>query len=289
MDKPDMFDIDISDISSTMLLTFYCRVKESQPPDPMINDPEAIKMAETLKGQLASSRLRMYRDLAAGKIKTQLAVFITLRALRFDRYTRDFLKDNPGGTVINMGCGLDTRFWRTDNGSMNYFDIDLPEVIAIKKKLVSETRRYHLIGSSVLDYGWMQQLKQQSSGPYLFLAEGLLMYLEKEAVKAMVAGLRQEFPGSQLACEVVHMSMASGWLKKLGELRMQAASHVGRGVTFTFGVKDGHEMESWAPGVKLLDEWSYFDDNEPRLGWTRIYGKIPSMRKKQWVVNYRLG
>ncbi|MFA5078972.1 MAG: class I SAM-dependent methyltransferase, partial [Dehalococcoidia bacterium] len=213
MEKPDLFDVTISDISSTMLVTLYCRAMESRSRDPVINDPQAVRIADAINSRLASSDNRLYRDLARGKLDKKLRVFISLRARRFDDYARAFLLDNPGGTVVNLGCGLDTRFWRIDDGKLSFFDLDLPDVIEIKRKLCRETERYHMIASSVLDYNWLWLLENKTGGPVLFLAEGLFMYLEKKAVRELVLKLQASYPGCELICEVVNESMIHGWLK----------------------------------------------------------------------------
>ncbi len=62
----------------------------------------------------------------------------------------------PDGVIVNIGCGLDSRFLRIDTGKGIFYDLDLPEIIEIKKDFFDETSRYHLIASSVLDYGWME-------------------------------------------------------------------------------------------------------------------------------------
>jgi len=271
-----------------MLITLYCRAMESQSPDPIISDPEAVRIAAALNNQLRNSQDRLYRELGQGKLNRKLIIFISLRARRFDDYARAFLRDNPAGTIINLGCGLDTRFWRIDNGSMSFYDLDLPEIIEIKKKLCSNTGRYHMIASSVLDYDWLDTLKKQVNGPVLFMAEGLFMYLEQKDVKELVLHLQRCFPGSELVCEVVNDSIVHGWLKGAMNMRMHKQLHVGGGAIFLSGIKDGKEMENWAPGIKLLDEWSHFDSAEKKLGWARVYGRIPSMRRVQWTVHYRL-
>ncbi|MBN1691410.1 MAG: class I SAM-dependent methyltransferase [Dehalococcoidia bacterium] len=289
MQKHGIFNIDINDVSSTMLLTLYCHARESRSADPIIDDPRAVEITAALNRQLAGSADRMYRDLADGKLNKKLITFITLRARQFDRYTQDFLSSRPDGSVVNLGCGLDTRFWRVDNGSARFYDLDLPGVIKIKRKLMSETDRYRMIASSVLDFRWMDLLKQHGSSPCLFLAEGLLMYLEKDSVRDLLLKLQTEFPGSELVCEVVHESVVNGWLKGAMNLRMQGELHLGQEATFVSGVRDGHEMESWSPGINLLSEWSHFDSDEKKLGWARLFGKIPGMRRVQWTVHYRLG
>jgi methyltransferase (TIGR00027 family) len=289
VENSELLDVKISDISSTMLVTLYCRAMESRSPDPVINDPEAVRIADVINSRLAASKDRLYTELGQGKLNKRLSVFISLRAKKFDDYARAFLLGNPGGTVVNLGCGLDTRFWRIDDGKMRFYDLDLPEVIEIKRKLCSETERYHMIASSVLDDNWLSLLKKQAAGPVLFLAEGLFMYLEKKDVKYLVLKLQSSFPGCELVCEVVNESMVHGWLRGAMNMRMQGQLHLGSGATFHFGIRDGKEIESWSPGIRLMDEWSYFDPAEKRLGPARFMGVIPWMRRLQWTAHYKLG
>ena len=74
---------------------------------------------------------------------------------------------------------------------------------------MEETDRYHLIGLSVLDHRWMDRLTAEQMGPFLFLAEGLLMYLPSDGARALILKLQSRFPGSELVFETVN----SYWLK----------------------------------------------------------------------------
>ena len=60
-------------------------------------------------------------------------------------------------------------------------------------------------------------------------------------------------------------------------------------VVYEFGVRDSHDLERWGPGLVLLDDWTYFDESEPRLGWMRLLARWPLFRRSQWTVHYRLG
>jgi methyltransferase (TIGR00027 family) len=288
MEKSGILNVRLTDISSTMLITLYCRSLESQSPDPVLCDPKAVEITSALNALLARSNDRMYRELYKGNLDRRLVTFISLRAKEFDEYARDFLSRNPGGAIVNLGCGLDTRFWRIDDGKMVFYDLDLPEVIAIKKQLCGETERYSMIASSVLDFGWMTHLKNHGGRPFLFLAEGLFMYLEEKNVRELVIKLQSDFPGSELVCEVANESVTHGWLKNALNAKMRGQFHLGRGATFLSGIKDSMDIEGWSPGIKFLDEWSYFDANERKLGILNLIGKIPWMRRVQWTARYRL-
>jgi methyltransferase (TIGR00027 family) len=278
-----------ADVAETCLLTLSCHALDSLSEDPILRDDKAVELIQTLKPALATAESRMLRKLATGKIDQRLVVFISLRAKHFDDYSREFLARNPNGTIVNLGCGMDSRFQRVDNGQMRFFDIDLPDVIALKKKLFEENERYTLLGTSVLAFDWMDQLIEKSEGPVLFLAEGLLMYLEPERVKELVLILQSRFPGAELVCEVFNKAWLGPMMKKIASGKMQRRFQMGKNAEFKFGLAQSDEMEQWNPGIIFLDEWSYFDSDHPRLGALRWFRNAKLFRYTQWVVHYRLG
>jgi O-methyltransferase involved in polyketide biosynthesis len=289
MKRLQILGIELGDVSISLLLTFYALVLESQSENPIIHDPKAEEIASVLNRELLKSEDSYFRTLAKGEINQELSVHIALRAQKYDEYVKDFLKRHPCGTVINIGCGLDTRFWRIDNGKLHFYDLDLPHVIEIKRKLCRETERYHMLSASALEQVWMNVVLDNAAGPYIFLAEGVFMYLDMEDVKTLVLELKNRFPGCELVCEVFnHFWLRRPW-KALVDFKMQREFHLGKDVTFSFGLKSGREMESWSPGIEFIDEWSYLESGEKKLGWTRLMGNFALLKRTQWTVHYRLG
>lgn len=286
--KKELFGTALNDVSETLLITLYCRALETKTKDPVLKDYKAVEIAEKLDPELSVSESALRRNLARGKVRKELRLYISLRAGRYDRYARDFLAENPKGVVVNLGCGLDTRFFRIDDGKTVLYDLDLPEVIELKKGLISETDRYHYIASSVLNYSWMDRIKERHPGPFLFLAEGLFMYLPQEEVKKLVIELHRTFPGSYLACEMANSAIQKTPLKELTKFKMRRQLHLGIGAFYSSGISDGKEMERWVHGIKYLGDWSYFDEKEKKLGLFRLLGRIPLFWKMQWTVYYKL-
>jgi len=280
-------DLNIGDVGVTSFLTLYCHAVESQSKDPILNDPKAVEVTRELSKILSGSKNRLERDLSKGKLKKSMVVHIAIRAKQYDRYVSDFLKESPGGVVVNIGCGLDSRFFRIDNKKVIFYDLDLPEVIEIKKHFFRETKRYKLIASSVLDYIWMPVVAKHK-GPFLFIAEGVFMYLNRSDVRSLVLKLQKEFPGSDLVCEVVNSLWVDTPLKTIVNFKMQRELHLGKGTTFNFGIKGSREMEEWSPGIKFLDEWSYFESNEKKLGLLKIFKHFGLLNRTQWTVHYKL-
>jgi methyltransferase (TIGR00027 family) len=280
-------EIVLGDVAATSLVTLYCHAIESRSADPILSDPKSVEVTRALDPALSGSDDPLERRLVEGRLDPMLVAHIAIRAKKYDEYVSDFLARYPDGVVVNIGCGLDSRFLRTDNGTVQFYDLDLPEVIALKKRFFDETDRYHLFASSVLDHEWMSVVSAHS-GPFLFLAEGVFMYLDGDAVRDLVLRLREEFPGSELVCEVFNSFWLKKPLNKLVEHKMRRRLHLGKDAVFQSGIRRSDEMEGWHPGIRLLDDWSYFDSGEKKLGWLKIFSRFRLFRYTQWTVHYRL-
>jgi len=276
----------ISDVSSTMLITLYARAHESVSPDPIIKDPKAVEMIEVIKKSIAGSDNPIHKKILSGSYNKKLAVTMALRCRRFDRYVLDFMSRYPEGTVINLGCGLDTRFYRIDNGKVIWFDIDFQEVIELRKQFMEENKRHVFIGNSVLSPDWMSMVK--TGGPYLILAEGVFMYLTEPDVKELLNRIQSELGNAEIVCEVTNRywvdKMNSSWMK----WKFKRQLGMKGGAVFTFGIPDSTYFEGWSRNYRFLDDWTYFDDHEKKLGWFNLFSFIRVLRKVQWTVHYRI-
>ena len=70
--------------------------------------------------------------------------------------------------------------------------------------------------------------------------------------------------------------------------KMQRELHMGKDATFNFGIRHSQEMENWNSGIEFLDDWTYLDEPEPKIGWLRIFRNLEIFRRTQWTVHYRL-
>jgi O-methyltransferase involved in polyketide biosynthesis len=277
----------IGDVASTSFITLYCHALETLSDNPILSDPKSVEITTELNKTLSRSDRTLDRILVSGTLDRRLIVHIAIRAKKYDDYARNFLQRFPDGVIVNIGCGLDSRFLRIDNGRVVFYDLDLPEITAIKKVFFTTTERYHLISSSVLDFDWMAEVRQHK-GPFLFMAEGVFMYLEGKDVRSLVLKIRETFPGSELVSEVVNAFWLRYPLKNILDYKMQRQVHLGKDAMFRSGISDGREMEQWNSGIQFLDEWSYLDSEEKKLGWLRLLRHIELIRKTQWTVHYLL-
>jgi O-methyltransferase involved in polyketide biosynthesis len=255
-------------------MTLYIRAMESQRPDALIKDEKAVA--------LVTNRSYDFDRIRQLKMDEDDKVGVILRNLEFDRQVRDFLTRHPDAVVVHIGCGLDSRFERVDNGKVEWYDLDLPEVIEQRRKFIGgEGKRYHLLAGSVFDSAWLDKVSVHRQRPFLFLAEGVLMYFEEAQVKSLVLMLRNHFPGAELVFDAF-----SPFLVRANNLRMAISKF---GVRYHWGLRRGQEIEKWGDGIHLLDEWGYFDRPEPRLDHIRWMRHIPLLARVMRVYHYRLG
>src|SRR5512133_2211957 len=173
-----------------MVRPLYARAKESVSRDPIIKDPKAVEMIETIKKEIAGSANPIHKKILNDRYNPKLAVTLSLRSRRFDLYVNDFLSKYPAATVINLGCGLDTRFYRTDNGKVMWYDIDFPGVIELRRRFMEENSRHFFIADSILSPEWIARVK--TDAPCLILAEGVFMYLTEPDVKELLNTIQRE-------------------------------------------------------------------------------------------------
>lgn len=264
----------LSGVAETLLLPLYIRAMESQRPDALIKDDKAVALIEKLNPD--SSWITKMR------VDEEDKVGIVLRTREFDRYARDFLARHPEAVVVHIGCGLDSRFERVDNGTVEWYDLDLPEVIELRRKLIGgEGVRYHFLSCSVFDSAWLNTVSTHRQRPFLFLAEGVLHYFEEAQVKSLFLTLRDHFSGAELVCDAYSPYMV--WLSNLRFARTKIRAR------YRWGLKRGKDVEKWGNGIYLLDEWFYFSRPEPRLAHVQWMRHIPLFAKASGIFHYRFG
>jgi O-methyltransferase involved in polyketide biosynthesis len=194
----------------------------------------------------------------------------------------DFLARNPDAVVVHIGCGLDTRFERVDNGRVEWFDLDVPDVMELRRKLISsESSRYHTLAASVFDDGWLEEVNHYKPRPFMFLAEGVFPYFEEAQVKSLFLRLRKHFPGSELVCDA-HTPFVI-WVDNLHLAFAKVKARL------QWSIRQGKDVESWGGGIRLLGEWNYYEDDESPLKAFRWVRLIPSLAKSSGIFHYSLG
>jgi len=259
---------DLQGVARTLLVPLACRALESGRPDAILHDPRALEVYTALGGN---------PDFLLGMGATDRFVTV-MRARQFDTFSRAFLGRNPGACVVDIGCGLDTRFERLDDGQLTWLGVDLPEVIELRRTVLPDTERSKTIGQSMFEISWLDEVLRLDK-PVIFLAEGVFPYISTTEVKPMLLEMAARFPSGELVYDAAasfisrHHNRTSTVLKRSG-------------TRILWDARTPQEEESW--GLRLLDHWYYFDDLEPRLGAFRWLRLIPFMAQATGIFHFRL-
>lgn len=184
----DKHQVRLGAVQETLFIPLAARARESQKRHPVLRDPKAVEMVRSI-------------DYDAGKYGRGAGGSVTvLRTAIIDHWVRGFLAEHPAGTVAELGTGLNTRFERTDNGQVHWFDLDLPDTIALRREFFADTARRQMVAASVLDEEWLPVVAH-SQGPYCFVTDGVLAYLPEDQVTRLLTRIADRFPGALLVLD----------------------------------------------------------------------------------------
>lgn len=259
--------MNLSDVSQTAVYTLVCRVMQAEKKIPIISDPMAALCLDNMLS-LASEedirRILKWKKMMGGMGSSD-AKRIAQRAIVIDGIVNEYISNNPSCTVITLGCGFDTRFWRIDNSKCRYIELDMPETIEFKKEILKDHLSYEQIGCSVLDTKWIDKVTSVGNDNFLLTAEGLFMYLPKPEAAGLLQVISQRFSRSQFVFDMAPQKYTKGFWHKL--IAWQFKLFLGLDVPWVFGLKDPRDFESYGSGFKVID------DKGPK-GWFIITASV---------------
>jgi O-methyltransferase involved in polyketide biosynthesis len=199
--------VGLSGVSATLLPNLARRAAAAAAKRPLLEDPLAVEALERLDYDVTDASRRG-------------ASWHAVRVATFDGAVRRFLRRHPGGTVVALGEGLETQFWRVDNGRMRWLTVDLPPVLDLRRRVLPEESRQQSYPGSALDLGWVDEVGPGAA--VLVTAQGVLPYFERDEVHALIAAMAGRLPGSSFVFDVVPGRMLEFVRKQSGPERDQA-------------------------------------------------------------------
>ena len=261
--------VSLAGAAESLLLPLFSRAFESCRDQPLLRDLKAIELTGRLEFDASAlSRNRLYHTI------------ICIRTRYFDAAVEEFLRLNPTGIVVNLGCGLDTRFERVDNGTARWVEVDFPEVIELRRKLLPESDRRKFVGCSITDHAWLDAVDASETTPVFFFAEGVFMFLPPNAARELITQIGQRFAGSTLMFDAV---------KPIEVLLRRYHPTLRRTqALLRWGLSGAAEIERWDPAFRLDNEWFYCEEAEPRLGWYRLLRYVPWLGRTAWILRFKI-
>jgi O-methyltransferase involved in polyketide biosynthesis len=208
---------------------------------------------------------------------------VVIRAKEFDDWITGFISKNADATIVYLGCGLDTRILRVDPpSSVRWFDIDYPEVIELRRSLFSGREGYTMVGASILDREWFDQVP--ADNPTLVLAEGVFEYITEDEVKTLLNRVTSYFKTGEVLFDVMN-----SFAIESGRKRLAATT----GATHKWAVDDLHNVDRLNARMKRIKSLSLFRSRYMRkltIKERLLYGILsiaPTFRNMLRMLRYR--
>ncbi len=183
---------------------------------------------------------------------------------------KEYLKQYPEATIVNIGCGLDETGKACDNGRCSIVNIDFPDIIEIRKKLIAEQNREKNIACDLKDYTWMKEI--DDSKGVIFFAAGVFHYFKMDEVKELVLELAKRYTGGCLVFDSVG---------KLGLKLMMSKTLKNMGIKDVDGffyINNPEKDLNWSEKIKVTSKGymlGYYGMKSPNIHFThRLLGKI---------------
>jgi len=237
----DKVKIQLSGVSETLLLPLWARAQCSSGHHLPLNDTKAIELVENIDYDFSKI------DKAFG---FESLLINTARTKQFDNKIKAYIAEHSHASVINLGAGLDTTFYRVDNGLIHWYDLDLPMVIDIRRQLLPEPDRVTYISKSLFDPSWCEDIEHTEGGVFM-IAGGLFYYFEESQVKQFFSLLADNLPSSEIAFDVV--SKLSAFFSIWSVRRMGI-----HGVRAKWSIKNADKMTKWDKRITVIDQFPMF-------------------------------
>ena len=238
--------IRLSGVPETMLQTVYARAKESRGRG-AIHDAKAEEIIEKLD-----------YDFSLADKDTAMHSGVIARTIVLDRLTKAWLGAHPGAVVVNIACGLDTRCYRM-SGYAHWYNLDLPETMAVREKLLPESGTISQIAMSAME-DWGSKISEQNV-PVLIVIEGLTMYL--------IAVISSRFSQATIFVETMNPAM----VRHFKEKSIDASN-----AKFTWGIKNGKALAELLPGFRFMEEHSLTEGMAVFAPIYKLLDKLPTVR-----------
>ncbi|MGW0208582.1 class I SAM-dependent methyltransferase [Streptomyces sp. NPDC003233] len=239
--------IRLAGVHETLLATLQARAMDNRQPEPVLGDATAEDLLR-----------RIDYDFSRIRTATKDVRIVTYRARKLDEWTSEFLSVHSDAMVLHLACGLDSRAFRLKvPPGVQWIDVDVPDVIELRKRLYPNRDRYRMIGASVTTDEWLSSVADDR--PTLVIAEGLTPYLQEADGEAMLRRLTRHLPSGAVMFDAV-----LPWT-----LRVAKYSQLLRatGATFSWGIGEPRLLERRVPGLRFVEQWSLLDS--PHLASSR--------------------
>lgn len=239
---------ELGTVQETLLLPLLARAEEAGWKESILKDMKAVELVNQLDFNQSKALSNMMEPGILG---------LAVRALKMDREIKRFLATHPDGKVVNIGAGLDTAFYRCDNGKVQWYDLDLPDSMDIRKSLLPEpNERVNYLSKSMFDYSWLDDIGDVSNGLFIIIP-GVLPYFKENDVRDFFIRI-----APRLSKAHVMFDTTSNLGRLIISRRIKNAGMTN--ANLGWGVISPSQIESWSPLIKVVKAEKFFHGIEKK-------------------------
>ena len=158
-------------VADTLYIPLTARIYVSEHFPEYFRDDKAVSLKSEMPYEEIASKSSEYFQMAGA-----------CRFYNTDQMIKAFIDQHPKCNIVNVGCGLETSYFRInpDPGKAVFYEMDLPEVIEARRKILGESENEILIPGDMFDFTWTECIDK--SLPTLVTVIGVFQYFEEEKV-----------------------------------------------------------------------------------------------------------
>ena len=237
--------IDLGKVQETLMLPLWARAREAEKDNPIVCDTYAKNIIERIDydfSQIEESHMADHQGVWA------------IRAYNFDNIVKAFLSNNSRAVVVSFGAGLETTFQRVDEGTVLWINIDLPDVVALRQKLIPDSEREMTIAKSIFDFTWTDDISRLTKGrSILFMAAGVLCYFEAREIEILFRKLAETYPSSHVIFD--SMSWLPAWGSNREIKKSMKNSEMDSSTLIKWHLKRASGLRKWVDTIKIVEEY----------------------------------
>jgi len=265
---------DLGSVQITMLLPLWGRAVEMQKKRPMLIDKTAAEIINKIDFDFVSATKNLHDITRFEWIA---------RCMHIDREIKEFIRRYPDGTIVNIGCGLDTTFDRIDNGKLLWYDLDLPDAIEFRRKFICEGDRRKIISCSFLDDSWFGEIG--NSEHVLFISAGVMYYFEEAQVKEIICKMAKYFPGASIVFDA-----ASSFGVQTANKKVIESSGLDERSYLHWGLDNPSIIKDWDENIDQVNYYLMFKGMTKGLSLkNKLMARISDHYKIMYMVHLKFG
>ena len=273
--------IEKNTVQETLIIPLFARKVCSELYPNLYRDETSIRLIDEIDYDFSEAE-RKSRSL----MQRFGALEVAMRQNDLAWEVRDYLKSHPTAAVVNLGCGLDSTGRACDNGSCKIYNLDFPDVIAVRNELLPAGEREENIPCNLNDTAWFSRI--DASGGAVFFASGVFYYFLTEQVKALVQAMAGAFPGGVLVFDAANRTA----VKMIAKTWLKSAKIKDVGAYFAVSEAPG-EIGAWDSSLQVTSRGYMLGSNDlhdPSVsGFFRFLARVGDHGMKMQIVKIRFG